>query len=92
MLNFANVSLYLGLVIKVRWCQPLVMRRNTRSVLWFRHGQDVEGPVSRTISWEYWVEIPTYVGNDNSTAVYQIDSFNTVTNVRRLNGFLGSNR
>ena len=38
------------------------------------------------------VEIPTYVRNDNSTAVYQVDSPNTVTNGERLNGFCESNR
>ena len=37
-------------------------------------------------------EIPTYVGNDNSASVYQVDSVNTVTNKKRLNNFLGGNR
>ena len=37
------------------------------------------------------VAIPTYVGNDNSDDVYQVDSSNTVTNEKRLNGFLESN-
>ena len=37
-------------------------------------------------------EIPTYVRNDNSDAVYQVDPVNTVTNEKRLNGFLASNR
>ena len=37
-------------------------------------------------------EIPTYVRNDNSTAVYQVDSADTVTNAKRLNGFLQINR
>ena len=36
--------------------------------------------------------INTYVRNDNSDAVYHTDSMNTVTNEKRLNGFLESNR
>ena len=36
--------------------------------------------------------INTYVGNDNSDAVYHMDSMNTVANEKRLNGFLESNR
>ena len=34
------------------------------------------------------VEIPTYVRNDNSDAVYQVDSINTAGNEKRVNGFL----
>ena len=37
-------------------------------------------------------KIPTYVRNGNSAVVYQVDSANTVTNGKRLNNFLGSNR
>ena len=36
--------------------------------------------------------INTYVRNDNSDAVYHMESMNTVTNEKRLNGFLESNR
>ena len=49
-------------------------------------------PVGRIIIWGYRVAIPTYVGNDNSTVAYQVDSSNTVTKGTRLNGFLESNR
>ena len=50
-------------------------------------------PISRIIFLgNIGVGIPTYVRNDNSTAVYQVDSSNTVTNANRLNGFLESNR
>ena len=38
------------------------------------------------------VAIPTYVRNDNSTAAYHVDSPNTVTDEKRLNGLLESNR
>ena len=38
------------------------------------------------------VSIPTYVRSDNSDAVRQVDSVNTATNGKRLNGFLESNR
>ena len=38
------------------------------------------------------VEIPTYMRNDNSGAVYQVDSVNTVDNEKRTNGLLESNR
>ena len=38
------------------------------------------------------VEIPTYVRNSNSTVVNRIDSAKTVTNEKRLNGFLESKR
>ena len=54
MLSFANVSAYLALVIKVRELQLLLTRGDTSSVLWIRHGRDVERPISRTIVWEYW--------------------------------------
>ena len=57
----------------------------------FRHGQDVEGPVSGTNVRDMGVEIPAYVRNDNSDASHQVDSVNTATNGERLNGFLGSN-
>ena len=38
------------------------------------------------------VEIPTYVRNGNSDSLYQVDSVNTATSEKRLNGFLDSNR
>ena len=38
------------------------------------------------------VEMPTYVRNNNSTVAHQVDSVKTVTNAKRLNGFLESNR
>ena len=38
------------------------------------------------------VKIPTYVGNDNSTAAYQVDPSNKVTGGKLLTGFLESNR
>ena len=34
------------------------------------------------------VGIPTYVRRDSSDAVYQLDSGNTATNEKRLNGFI----
>ena len=37
------------------------------------------------------VEIPTYVRNDNSDAVYRVDSVNTATGEKRLNGLLERN-
>ena len=49
-------------------------------------------PISRIIILDYMVGIPTYVRNANSTAAYHVDSANTVTNAKRLNGFLESNR
>ena len=36
--------------------------------------------------------ITTYVRNDNSDEVYQVDSANTVNNAKRLNGLLERNR
>ena len=42
--------------------------------------------------WEIWVELPAYVRNDNSAAVYQVDTANTVTDGDRLNGSPKSNR
>ena len=38
------------------------------------------------------VRMPTYVRNDNSAVAYQVDSANTATNEKRINGFLESNR
>ena len=52
----------------------------------------LKGLLDELLFWNIWVSIPTYVCDDNSTLVYQVDSANTVTNEKRLNGFLGSNR
>ena len=49
-------------------------------------------PISRIIIYDIGVSIPTYVRNDNSTVAYQVDSDSTVTNAKRLYGFLGGNR
>ena len=49
-------------------------------------------PISRIIIWDIGVAIPTYVRNDNSTVAYQVDSVSTVTNGKRLNGLVESNR
>ena len=38
------------------------------------------------------LEIPTYVHNDNSSVVYQVNAENIVANAKRVNGFLASNR
>ena len=38
------------------------------------------------------VGIPTYARDNNSTLAYQVDSANTVTNAKRFNEFLDSNR
>ena len=55
MLSFANVSMYPGLVIKVRERdrQLLFTRGIYKRRFTFRHGQDLEMPVSRAIAWEY---------------------------------------
>ena len=42
--------------------------------------------------WNIGMEIPTYVRGDNSDALYQVDSVNTATNEKRLNGFIERNR
>ena len=52
----------------------------------------LKGLSSELLRGNLGVEIPTYVRNDNSTAAYQVDSADTVTNGKRLNGFLDSNR
>ena len=36
-------------------------------------------------------EIPTYARSDNSDALYQVDAVNTMTNEKRVTGFLESN-
>ena len=53
---------------------------DTRSVLWFRRGQDVKRPFIGVIILEYWVEIPTYVRNDNSTIMYQVETMKSISN------------
>ena len=35
--------------------------------------------------------MPTYVRNDNSDSLYQVDSVHTETNEKRINGLLGRN-
>ena len=36
--------------------------------------------------------IPTYVRNDNSDAAYRVDSVNSATGEKRINGLIGRNR
>ena len=38
------------------------------------------------------LDIPTYVGRDNTYDVYQVESINDVTKEKRLGRFFGSNR
>ena len=52
----------------------------------------LKGLIAGILFGNLWVEIPTYVRNDNSEVVYQAHSINTVTNAKRLNNFLESNR
>ena len=52
----------------------------------------LKGLLAELLFWDIGAGIPTYVRNDNSTAVYQVDSANAVTNEKRLNSFLESNR
>ena len=52
----------------------------------------LKGLLSELMFANIGVSIPTYVRNDNSVAVYQVDSVNTATNEKRSNGFLRSNR
>ena len=65
---------------------------DTSIVLWFRHVPDVKFLLSELMFVNVGVEIPTYVRDDNSNAVYQVDSVNTVTNEKRPNGFSESIR
>ena len=60
---------------------------DTSIALRCRHGQSVEMPLLAELMFrDIGAGIPTYVRNDNSDAVYQVDSANTVTHERRLNG------
>ena len=53
----------------------------------------LEGMLSELTFGDTAVSIPTYGRrNANSDASYQVDSVNTVTNEKRLNGFSESNR
>ena len=92
MLSIDMASMYHGLVIGVLERQRLVSRENTSVVLWFRHGQDVKGMLSELTFGDVGVEIHTYVRNDNSDALRQVDSVNVATSGKRSNGFLESNR
>ena len=63
-----------------------------QAVFGFDVARMLKGLLSEILFGNKGVKIPTYVRNDNSTAVYQVDSANTVTNAKRLNNFLESNR
>ena len=52
----------------------------------------LEGLLAELRFWNLGVEIPTYVRSDNADAVYRVDSANTATDEKRLNGLLESNR
>ena len=50
-------------------------------------GRMLRGLLAELLFANFGVAIPTYVGDVNSTAVYQVDSENAVTKEKRLNGF-----
>ena len=52
----------------------------------------LKGLLSELLFGNVGMEIPTYVRNDNSTVLHQVDSPSTVTDEKRLNDFPGSNR
>ena len=52
----------------------------------------IKGALAELLSGNAGCSINTYVGNDNSDAVYHMKSTNTVTNEKRLNGLLESNQ
>ena len=51
----------------------------------------IKGLMAELLFGDIGLKMPTFVRIDNSTAVYQVDPRNTVTNEKRLNNFLESN-
>ena len=92
MLSIRRVLRTPRLVTKVIECPHLVTRGNTSIVYGFDMARMLKVLLAGLMFGNVGVEIPTYVRNDNSDAVYRADSVNTATNEKRLNGFLESNR
>ena len=65
---------------------------DARIVLRLRHGQNVKADIISVTIRKYRRIVPTYVRNDNSDSAYQVETAATVTNERRINGLLESNR
>ena len=85
--------LYPGWVIKVLEYQHLVSRGKYKHCFTVSTWPGaLKGMLSELTFGGIWVGIPTYERKDNSDAVYQVNSLNTVNNARRLSGLPGSNR
>ena len=52
----------------------------------------LKGLVPDLLFGDIGAEIPTYVRNDNCAIMYQVESTKSVSNEKRRNGFLESNR
>ena len=85
--------MYRGLVTKDLDYPLLALRWEIQAAFYgFDMAWMLNGLLAELLFGDIMVEIPKYVRNDNSTAAYQVDSPNTVTNEKRLSGFLESNR
>ena len=70
MLSFANVSMYLGLVVKVRERQLLVTRwRYKQAFYGFDMARMLKGQLAELVFGNMGAGIPAYVRSDNSDAV-----------------------
>ena len=56
-------------------------------VLWFRHAGMLKGLLGELTFGNTGSEIPKYVRIDNSDVSHRVDSENTATTAKRLNGF-----
>ena len=86
--------------IAVRWVGNAIPRAPTSSYAGeapsLFYGADMarmlKGLLAELIFGNVGSEMPTYARCDNSGASYQVDSANTVTSGKRLNGLLDRNR
>ena len=93
MLSIARASLYPGRLVRVLEPRRLDSRRGIQASF---YGPDMaamlRGLLAELTLVNIGAEVPTYVRNDNPDAAYQVDSGNTATGEKQLNGFLESNR
>ena len=93
MLNSEMGSTCPGRVTEVRRYQLLVMMGGTQALFYgFDMARMLKGILEELTLGNMGSRMPTYVRNDNSDAAYKVDSVNTATSEKRINGLLESNK
>ena len=85
--------MYVGLVTKSHSASTSSFSGEIQAAFYgFDMSRMLKGLLSELLFGNIGAGIPTYARNGNSTLAYQVDSANTVTNGKRLDGFRASNR